>query len=162
MKKFTKAFTLVEILVVVALLGLIVQAIFSVFNVGRDTFFSSGSSLQLQQSLRLAMDGMSREIRQSSASRVTLSNADTQIDFTIPIDITPLTYSGNITYFLNSNNQIMREHPSGTRKVIANDISALTFTQAGNQIEIEITAAKTVKLRTLTLALKEKIELRNN
>ena len=157
-----KGFTLVEILIVVVVFSLIVQAIFAVFNIGRDTFFSSTGCLQLQQGLRLAMDGMTREIRQSTASDISITSGGSGIDFKVPIDITstPITKSDTISYNLNSN-QIIREHPAGTQKVIANDISALSFSKSGSQIAIDITASKTIKQRTYTLDLKEKVQLRN-
>ncbi len=157
-----KGFTLLEIIVVVAIFSLIVDAIFTVFNIGQNTFFSNEACLHLQQNLRLSMDGMIREIRQSSASDITISSGGSKIVFKIPLDITtdPVTKSADISYSLVSG-QIIRENPAGTQKVIANDITSLTFTQSGNNVEISISASDTLKQRTYTQSLKESVLLRN-
>ena len=171
-----RGFTLVEILVSLLILSVVLAGIFAVLNVGQMNWNSSMSSLDLQQQVRQAMDGMSKEIRQSSFSNITINPDQGAINFTVPIDITtnPITYSSTINYYLNDNSQIVREHPSGTTKILANDISNLSFCCVGivaancldydnsTAVQIYVEGNKTVRGRTyLPFNLTEQVRLRN-
>lgn len=148
-------FTFIEIVVSMVIFSFMVLAIFSVLNVGDKTWRSESILVELQQQVRLAIDGMTRELRQSrSSGDITISGGNTQIDFYHAGSAT------EISYYL-SNNQIIREHPAGTTKVLANNITSLTFSQSGDVITIQVQAQKIDRGGTRSFALTEKVRVRN-
>lgn len=170
---FLAGFTLVEILVSVAIMSFIVAGIFAVFYVGETTWHQDMGLVDLQQAARLAMDGMTREIRQSkseSPSRVMSISADKSgITFYIP------GYSDPIIYSLG-NNQVVREHPINITKILANNAGSLSFClwdgvdccdpaseNCSNLkvVQIQLGVTKTVRGRLLSFSLTEKVRLRN-
>ena len=58
-----KGFSLIELLIVVAVMGLIMGAIYSLFNVHRNTAYSQLEVVEVQQNLRVALDNISRDLR---------------------------------------------------------------------------------------------------
>jgi prepilin-type N-terminal cleavage/methylation domain-containing protein len=58
-----QGFTLVESLIVIALLGLIMGAVYSLFRVQRNTAYSQVEVVEEQQNLRVALDNISRDLR---------------------------------------------------------------------------------------------------
>ncbi len=149
---FRGGFTFIEVILSVALLGFIAVSIYGVLSVGDMTWRTEMSLMGIQQEVRLAIDGMSRELRQAE----TISDPDggSTISFTIP------NVSENISYYL-SNSQIIREHPAGTTKILAKDISSLSFDKSSNEVTISLTAVKTARGRSLQFALTQKVRLRN-
>lgn len=163
-----RAFTLVEVLVIMLILVFIVLGIYSVLNVGRQAYNDDLGLLDLHQQARRVIDGMVRELRQAKreASRpITISQGGTTIEFYIP------NVSSSIRYYRNANNQVIREHPSGTLKILSNDITNLCFcwdssnntclTNCTNIFSIHIDASKTVMNNPLSFSLTEKVRLRN-
>jgi len=69
-----KGFTLIEILVSIAILSVVIAGIFAVLNIGDMTWHSDMGVVNLQQQARQAMGSMVREIRQ--ASDITISDSD--------------------------------------------------------------------------------------
>lgn len=183
--QLARGFTLLETLVSLAILGVITAGIYMVLNVGNRSYKSDMGLLDLQQEVRQAMSGMIRELKQSNSSTITISNAGARIDFKVPTDITtsPVTYSDFIAYYI-SNNQLLREHPAGTFRVLANDTSNLNFCwwdgvdccdstsedcSSLKVVQIQLRAAKTVWGRNLCFPapcdpqefLSEEVWLRN-
>ncbi len=169
-----KAFTLVEVLISFLILSIVIVALFNFCNIGDNIWDSNMAGLDLQQEVRAAMDGMIKEIRLSRDQDITVSNGGTQIQFKIPISITPaIAYSDFIIYRLDINSsQILREHPAGILKVLANNISGLNFCCENgaicdsnclnsNVVQIQIDANKTVKNRNYRFSLNDKGRLRN-
>lgn len=170
-KDIMKGFTLVEILVSALIFSFLIAAIFGVLNIGNMTYSTDLGLLDLQQKARQAMDGMIRELRQSGSSDITITDSGARIQFRIPTDITtdPVTYSSNITYYL-SDNQLIREHPAGTTKILADNINSLTFSLSEKTLEIRLNAKKTSLRREIYFPPKEdeqerflieKVRLRN-
>lgn len=165
-----RGFTLIEVLVSIAILSIVITGIFAVLNLGDMTWHSDMGLVDLQQQARQAMERMVKEIRQSRASDIAITepgpNAGSRIQFRIPLDITtsPVNYSDFIIYYRNINNQLIREY-QGTTKVLANYINSLNFSLSGNIVEIQLSAQKTVRNRTLSFplsgALTEQVKLRN-
>lgn len=161
-----KGFSLVEILVVVAILGIIVAGIFVVSNVANISWDSSTGMLDLQQQARQAMERMVREIRQiDGGSPINITAGADDISFFITDDITnpdsPVTYS--VRYFLNAS-QVLRENPANdpdTQRVLANDVASLVFSQTNSILEIQLGLAKTIKQLPLSFSLTERVRLRN-
>ena len=173
----TNGFTLVEILVTTAILTLVFLGVFSVLNVADMSWNTDMGILDLQQAARQSMDGLTREIRQSDPDRnVTIGNAGLTLQLYVP------NVSDAINYSL-SNGQIIREHPNGVNRVLANDISFLSFCWGHSNgscttsrdcggvcsksysLEVQLRATKTVKQRVVTFPsagpLVEEVKLRN-
>ncbi|MFZ2357152.1 MAG: prepilin-type N-terminal cleavage/methylation domain-containing protein [Candidatus Omnitrophota bacterium] len=161
-----KGFTLLEVMISLVILSVLIAGIFGVLNISDKTYHNDMGLLELQQQVRQAMDGMVKELKQSKASSITISNAGARIDFKVPTDLTtsPVTYTSFIAYY-RSGNQILREFPAGTTKVLANDINALTFSLTGNMLQVQLSAQQTVRQRVLTFPLTgfltQKVRLRN-
>ena len=149
-----KAFTLLEVLVSVVILSLIITGIYSVLNVGNITYNIDLGILDLQQNARQAMDWMVREIRESSPPNIEIGGGNNQITFDTPNE-------QDIQYYRNTQeNQIIREYPTGTTRILANNIEGLNFYLNGNLLEILVTAGK-VQTQDLNFFLKEQVRLRN-
>lgn len=181
-----KGFTLAEVLVSVSLIAFIVIGIYEVFIVGNRGWHTGAGIVDLQQGSRRAMDGMTREIRQSRPSEAEIQNGG--ISFSV-YDQEADEWIGQIDYFLdagdenqdNKANQILREYPPGEYRILAEDIDFLDFcwlqadASCGDEIksgvvEISLKARKTVYSGELcfpmpcdddTRVLKEKVRLRN-
>jgi prepilin-type N-terminal cleavage/methylation domain-containing protein len=156
--KLLKGFTLVELLVSSVLFAFIIGIILSTFYIADSTWKSDTDLVDLQQQVRLAMDGMIREIRQSRTADINITNGGADLDFAI---------GGNaIKYYLN-NSQIIREYPQGSTSVLGNGISFLWFNltnataQANATVQVEVRGATSHPTRNLTFSLVEKVLLRN-
>lgn len=172
-----KGFSLIEILISAAILSLVILGILGILQFADMTWHSDMGLLDLQQAARQAMDGITREIRRADRLRnVTIAADGTSIQFYIP------DYADSITYSL-SNNQIIRQHPGGTSRVLANDISSLSFCWLHSDgsctserdcggvcsksylAQVQLRAGKTVKQRALVFPiagpLTEQVRLRN-
>lgn len=154
MKNTEKGFTLAEILVSVAIVLFVFLGVYEVLNVGNISWFTDMGMLDLQQEARLAMDGITREIRQSSPYDVSITNGGQKVEFYIP-DV-----SNSISYFIQ-NSQLVREHPIGTEKVLSGDLTSLDFSLASDTVTIQLTVGKTAQNRNLSFSLAERVRLRN-
>ena len=151
--------TLVEILVSVFILAIIVLSVTSLLYLGDLNWRRGSILLELQQKARLAMDRMSRELRQAQSSSISITNEGKNISFSIP-DLSGGTY--DITYYLDTNsNQIIREYPEGTTKILGNNVSSLDFSLSGDTLTITLQVSKSLRQTPLSFVLKEKIKLRN-
>jgi type II secretory pathway component PulJ len=158
-----KGLTLFEILVVIAISVLLLAAVLEIFAVADVSIDISAARMDLQQSVRQAIDGMTREARQASTQNVAVDPAGSRVTFLLP------GVGNAISYYL-AGNQLVREHPLGTTVVLANDITVLSFCCLGGTgcldcsaglLRISITAAKTSRGRQFTYSLTEKVRLRN-
>jgi prepilin-type N-terminal cleavage/methylation domain-containing protein len=167
-----KGFTLIEILVSLTIVSFIIAGICGLLSVGNVAYNNDMYLLDLQQQARQAMEGMTRELRQAKIEigrLITITDGGRRIEFYIP------GFSNPIRYYLQSN-QVLREHPLGTNKVLANDISELNFCCLGgigcidcstSYIQIRLRTLKTVGQRTFSFpvlsgeCLTEKVRLRN-
>ncbi|MDD5097550.1 MAG: prepilin-type N-terminal cleavage/methylation domain-containing protein [Candidatus Omnitrophica bacterium] len=157
-----RAFTLVEVLIVALIFSFLALGITQVVNLGNVTFPVDLGQIQLQQQTRQAMQWMTRELRQASGPVTTGSNRITFNSFS----------DAGLTYYLDTAdangdglvNQILREFPAGTRRIMANNISSLTFTCDGppiRLIRIDVAAGRTILGRALDFSLTEQVRLRN-
>lgn len=173
-----RGFTLVEILVSVVILGFLFAAIYGVLNIGNIVFKDDMTLLQLQQQARQGMDAMVNEIRESKSSEVSIVDGNTKIIFKVPPEVYGNPWVGSISYYRDVNDansdgvvdQVIREYPAGTRKILANDITVLSFSLAGGVVGIELAAKKASRGIDLCFpspcanpqkTLKETISLRN-
>jgi hypothetical protein len=154
-----KAFTLVELAIAILIFTFIVGGMYSVLNIANTNYGVNLASLDLQRQARQGMSRLSREIRQAYLSSIHDKNTDRiSITFDTP-------YATDVTYSLVSG-QLVREYPTGTVIVIANDITGLTFPpMVDNMHKITLEAGKTFssfgKERTLTFSLTGQVQVRN-
>ncbi|MDD5746965.1 MAG: prepilin-type N-terminal cleavage/methylation domain-containing protein [Candidatus Omnitrophica bacterium] len=155
-----KGFTLVELIVSVAILSFIVIATTSLFSAGHDVFETSSGSLDMQRLIRQSVGGMAQELRQSSRSDIVIAGDGSTIECRIPTAIDPLTKSDTISYRL-VNNQLVREHPAGTQKVLALNIDSLTFSLDDAVLSIQVQARVRMHKREVSFTIQERVTLRS-
>jgi len=165
-----KGFTLLEILVTVLIFGFIIVGMYGVLNIAQANYGTNSVSLNLQRQARQGMSWLSREIRQASWASIVLGSLDVNDNNSITFN-TPGAVGVEyfVTWTLVSGRklwQLKREYPTGTYKIIANDIRGLNFwTSLGNIVNIQVQASKTFrslgKERTLAFPLTEQVTVRN-
>lgn len=164
--KVKRGFTLIEVVITLAIFSIIIGAIHQVFVVGQRAWDSDLSLLDLQQSARRGLYSVAREIRAAKLGSISISESDTKIEFDTPGE-------NNIQFFLNSDDgQLVRESPAGTDcdvlwdedkcRVLAIDITDVYFSLTGGIVEVRLVAEKTVWGRTLSFPLSTKLEVRND
>lgn len=164
-----KGFTLLEVLITCAILGIVTVGILAALNVSNMSWNTDSALLDLQAQTRLAMDVVTRESRQSSPDQpgreMNISDSGASIDFYIP------EIADAISYNL-SNETMTREYPPGTIRFVANNITNLTFCCVGGNwpcsdcanssiLQISIKSAKVAQGRPLSFNLSEQVKLRN-
>ena len=173
-----KGFTLVEVLITVAIFSLIFMAIFAVLTIGESSWYSGDISVELNQEIGRALLTMTRQLRQSRSTVISNVPANdtyyNSITFKVPQDIDGdgdvinssgnMEWSQNFSYSLNENKQIIRSTESGT-SILANNIFSLQFKRfSGNDdvIQIYIIARKvTVRRRSLESSIISSVKMRN-
>ena len=153
------SFTVLELVISLSILAVVAGSIFAVLNVGDMTWRREMAMVGLQQDVRLAIDGMARELRASNSSSITITGGS-RIDFSIPSPSDP-TSSVAIAYYL-SGDQIIREHPVGTTKVLAENITALVFSLSGDVVAVDVGASDTARGGIVNFDLTEQVRLRND
>ena len=163
-----KGFTLIEVLVVTGICALLVVGITEVLNLGNVIFPVDLGQMEIHQQARQTMQWLTRELREGRNVQISSLTADMD-------RITFDAYIGaGISYYPDSGdfngdgltNQIVREYPIGTRRIIANSVSHFKFTRPSSVlVRIEVTTSKTVRLKgrgqVLSFPLTEQVRLRN-
>jgi prepilin-type N-terminal cleavage/methylation domain-containing protein len=161
--KSLKGFTLLEILVAVAISSFVALGVFGVLLAGQRTYDSGLGTLDLNSQIRLSLFYLTRELREAEDFSITTVDADDDsISFSTPNE-SSITYYRDVSD-ANSDGvttQLIREYPAGTRKVIANNIASLEFSSSGDLIEIHLTASKTSGGRQYQVISVTKVEARN-
>ena len=159
--------TLIEVLVSALILSFLVIGITGVLNIGNLAFPVDMALVELQQQARQALFSMTKELRKAvdmNESCITTIDADSdQITFNTIDGSTGVKFYRDISD-VNSDgivDQVIREYPSGTRKILANDIARLKFSFVASVIKIEIRADRVLRQQTLSFPLTEKVRLRN-
>jgi len=98
--KQQRGFSLIEMMVVVAILGLIVLALVTFFTGGTKSWVAGQSQLKAQREARQAIDRMVREIRHGEA--VVISGPNTSITVSIP-DLEGPDSGYDVTYSWSGN-----------------------------------------------------------
>ena len=152
----TKGFTLLEMLVAVAIFLIAILALFAIMDMGRSSWFTGDTSAQLRQEVIRALTVMEKEIKETRPAQVSLTAGanSASLKFKIPHDNdgngTVLDASGNIewsaeiTYALNGAGEITRTS-SGTTTILAHNIVNLQFVRPlspVNILQIDIAARK--------------------
>ncbi len=92
--KTQKGFTLIEILIVAAMVGFVMAAMYSIYSAHQRTAYTSDETVEVQQNIRIALDSISRDIR---IAGFLLPRGSTPISAATPTAITiGLSNSGSV------------------------------------------------------------------
>ncbi len=159
MMKNEKGFTLLEAMISIALMGLIAILTLGAFNAGTRAWDVNYTGLRLNKEVRTGIERMTRELRNSDLSRISIPQANT-LQFQVPSAISAngaITWSGWWQYSLGGVNgqQVLRQDMSGGGGVtttIANGVTALQFVANANPstVTITMTAQGTTQYGTVT------------
>ena len=174
--------TLIELMVVILIFLIISAAIFGVLSVGRQSWRTGSTQVELQQETRKAMDWMIKEIRQSGldygpkyAGQVIGLAADDNFHNTITFrksegwDNTNawIDWGNQVTYLLGGLNgeQLLRTS-GGSTIILANKVVSLQFKRPSatpKVVEISLQAQKDAMPggRTMQSTLNSQVTLRN-
>ena len=141
--RFLKAVTLIELMVAGIIVFFMLYGLFVVLQSGDSTWNLSMGLVELQQNIRQAAEGMAREIRQTTASSITVSDSGGRITFLHPNSSNSISYYRDVV-----NRQIIREHPVGTTIVLSNNADILDFCCLGGIDCYDCSSAHTVRIRT--------------
>lgn len=123
---FTKnknGFSLIEMMIVMAILGMIILGLVTFFTGGTRSWVIGQHQLEAQRNARLSMDRMVREIRE--ADYIKYTSTSILIDFHTP-------FHGNISYSL-SGNDLKRGSNTVINNVLTLDFSY--FDNSGTEID---------------------------
>jgi len=160
-----KGITLIELAVSLLILILLIAGIYGVLYVGQFASHTDIGQLLLQQQTRQGIYWMIKELREEDGSGIAISTEGDKITFST-------IEESNIKYYRDTadankdgiTTQILREYPTGTYKILTNNISDLTFALSDDNkfVTIALKAEKNMLGRQLTFEEKAKIMLRNN
>ncbi|MFA5287284.1 MAG: prepilin-type N-terminal cleavage/methylation domain-containing protein [Candidatus Omnitrophota bacterium] len=144
-----KGFTIIEVLVSAVIISVLIMGAFAVLDVGRSSWFAGDVRSDLRKDIIRAFMAMERELRETrpvsvgAAARINLNygESSSSIVFQVPQDsndadttildsLGDIEWSGNITYSLSGNNEIIRVGPDGTTRVLARGITNLEFSRS--------------------------------
>jgi prepilin-type N-terminal cleavage/methylation domain-containing protein len=119
-----RGFTLAELLVALAILGLVLAGVVGIQQGALQAYVAGSNRVETQQNARVAVERMSRELREATA--ITVANATT-ITFTPPDPPAPaVPPAPNVTFTLNGTN-LQRTVAGGAAEVLIGGVQILTF-----------------------------------
>jgi len=102
-----KGFSLIELMVVVAILGIIILGLVTFFTGGTKSWVAGQSQLKAQREARQAMDIMVREIREGNSFTISTDKKSITISYPTSFEKGPVTYSLSSTTISRDGNQII-------------------------------------------------------
>lgn len=164
-----RGFTLLEMMIVAALVAIIGSALFMAMSTGRTSWYEADTQIALQQELGKAMRQITDDVVQSSKTQISIP-ADGVVYSSLTFNISRgvlsngiINWSMPITYALVGG-QINRSQGSASR-ILANNITQMNFRRqvlSSNIVRINLTAQKsTVLNRLLNASLESAVSLRN-
>ncbi len=118
-KRGASGFTLVEILFVIAIFGIVIGAVYSLYLTNQKTAYVQEDLVDLQQNLRIAMDSITRDMRMAGTL--------------VPLGTNPLA-NGSLNNYSTSV-QINTASASGQFARVARSKSAATFTVFSTSVD---------------------------
>jgi prepilin-type N-terminal cleavage/methylation domain-containing protein len=169
-----RGFTLMEVLVAVSIAVFTLAVIISLYLASQQSFTMGTTFLEVHGGARVAMDWMVKDIRWAT-------QASTPAIDELSLEIPSIDGSGDIididntfdyiTYQLNATDPTRLERTVNAdalssrvdeTRIIANNVSSITFNSSGSNIAIALTTSRTVLGgRTLQETLNSTVELRN-
>lgn len=150
-----KGFTLVELTITIALIGILGWGLITFFKNTYDIWWMNTRQIDVQQQARTAMDEMSRFIRQSSAPASGMypapGNQDTYISFYLP--------DGRRIKYYQDNDELKRVVNGTTSTIIRKGLESIYFIHnSSGGVRI---ASMTVIQGKQSISFDKKISLRN-
>ena len=134
--KFTTGFTIAELLIALAITGILLAAVAAAFNASVENYSTNEDIFNVTNSARQALSRMTSQLR--TAEAVDPNGLNTQCSL-----IT--AESDNITYRYNSgDNKLYLDNTAGSY-VLCENVSAMTFTK-DTAVEDSVTYVKSVKI----------------
>jgi prepilin-type N-terminal cleavage/methylation domain-containing protein len=168
-----KGFSLIELMLAVALCAVILAAIYALYSQGSSTWHTTDVNVEVIQDARKAMSTMTKELANSADSVCSISTtlaANDTIAFQAP-NISAagnLTWGNQVSYYRGGtdNRQLIRTETGLSNGVLCNNLVGLSFskesTAAGTAVNINLQTSKaTVRGNILSAALMDKVKLRN-
>ncbi len=171
-----KGFTIIEIMITLAIFSIVIAAIHQVFVAGEKVWDNDLSMLDMQQSTRRGLYSITREARAGSLASMSVAGGCDHI--ASPENCTQVTLDtpaeNNILFFHdNSTNQVIRQDSLGVQRILASDITDAYFCCAHGDgdcscnatydtLEVRLQAEKDTLGRTLDFSLRAKIKVRND
>ena len=156
-------FTIVELLVAMALSGIVMIAVYKSFASQQKTYSVQDDVAAMQQDLRAAMDIMVREIRMagyspSGATAGIVAATDVSLQFTSDLNENGvLTNVGNpneqITYALTGTGSLGRESWGGGLQPMAENIDALNFVYLNANGDVIDPATELANIRSIQITI---------
>ncbi len=147
-------FSLIELLVVLAISAILLSGIYSVFNINQKVFTSQQQVVEMEQNLRAATFMLVNDLRMAGydptgdagAGIVTPGTNAITITMDLDDDDAFTTAGENITYSLDGTQKLLRT--TTTADVIAENIDALDFVYldgVGNVMDMTVASASDVR-----------------
>lgn len=177
---FITGFTLVEVMIVLAIFSIVGGAIFATLAIGRTSWQSGNVQVEVQQESRRGINRMVKELRQSGSATIVGVPADGEyhnsIAFQMPEDIDGdgdvvdangnIEWGSQITYSMGGldGKQLLRSK-GGQVEVLANNITNFQFRRQATTpsiIEITLQSQKTtIQGQLIGTTLSTQVRLRN-
>jgi len=172
--KTEKGYTLLELLIVIAVFGILMSALFSSITYSRASFRDAGYQIDRQQDARRAVDKIAWELKKSSTVwdidggrySVSVNEDGDQLDFYIPVfdEDNQITELKAVRYYMDTVNtsQLLRKEGIENAVVAANNIYNIAsqkpfFTFSDPIVVLNIPVVKNNSVFTLTT----QVNLRN-
>jgi len=165
-----KGFTLVELMVVVAIFTGIVLAIFGILSSGRRAWLTSEAQIEVHSYARQIMNIITTELAESAPGKVTIINISANEDriiFQTPASFSggTVTWSNQIQYSLggiDSHQFVRTDLITGQTEMKGTGIIALRFNQPEiDRIEITLLVSTQTIIGNIEMELDSQVSLRN-
>jgi type IV pilus assembly protein PilW len=166
-----KGFTLVEVLIAIAITGVVLGAIYGVFASANQTYFTQDSVADTQQRVRIALDMMARDIRMAGLDPMLAYTAGieeatgTKLRFTADRNMDGVIQNNNrerTTYQFDGGRLCMYEGPDLGNPLppllesLIDNVSVLSFTYRdidGAVIAAPVSASNLANIRTVDISI---------
>lgn len=133
-----RGFTLTELMLALGASTMIAYATFAAMRVSLNAFDSNSVRMTIQTSAREGLYRMVQEIRESSSTRISITNSGSTITFTVPNSASPVTASYGVNWGdqiryqlgtgVNAARIIRTNMTTNNTTVMASDVTSVTFT----------------------------------
>jgi len=148
-------YSLLEMMISMLVFLGISAILFTAFSVGELNWKTHSAQLNVFQPMRTAMDGMVREIRQATVTTLSLANNTSAAELSFNMA------GYDIAYYVDADNNLIRENPPGTTQMIMQGVTNLNFTRSDPVVSVVLSGQNTFEGRQMNLTLSEKARLRN-
>jgi len=166
------AFTLVELMVAMAMIGIVTGSIYGIFISSNRSYYTQDSVVEAQQSVRVGINLMTRDIRMAGFDPLENSNAGIEVATATKLRFTADMNRANgieetareritFEYVAGNDNLLRRRLYEGTGsqtdwQTLINNVSALSFSYLdadGNDLGNPVAAADLESIKTLVISM---------